>query len=146
GYDGDAVRDRLDAYAATARRRSTVARTPSCSGVQLIPPSPSSSGPPSNSSGNGRIVSSSTEMETPGTAASMAAATSVIVTAGPPRWNTRAPSVAARAASLKRERRHLLFVPEDPRHAFARLLVHAVERDRVADRVVRHGATSVVDA
>ena len=66
-----------------------------------MPPSASSSGAPSNSSGNGRMVSSSTVMETSGTATSIAVAASASDTAGPPRWNTRAPSRAARAAAIE---------------------------------------------
>ena len=42
------------------------------------------------------------------------------------------------------DRRHLLLGPEDPREPLARLLVHAVEGDRMTGRVVRHGAAVVV--
>ena len=49
------VRRRLVAHARAARSRSTSALTPSSSGVQAMPPSASSSGAPSNSSGNGRM-------------------------------------------------------------------------------------------
>ena len=81
-----------------AAGRSSGERPPA-SGVQLIGPTASSSAPPSNSSGNGSSVSSSTSMHDTGCAASIARAVSASVTAGPPRWKTRAPSVAARAAA-----------------------------------------------
>jgi hypothetical protein len=66
-----------------------------------MPPSASSSALPSNSSGNGSRVSSSTEIVTPGAASSIADATSASVTAGPPRWKTRASRRAARADAMK---------------------------------------------
>ncbi len=119
-----------------------------------------------------------------------------MVTAGPPRWKTRAPVVAARAAATKTfavsgancscvrppnaislsslraacghrdarrgrqsvvasrtvdderadaDRRHLFLLPEDPCKPLARLLVHPVERRRMADGLVRHRRPGVVD-
>jgi CP family cyanate transporter-like MFS transporter len=98
GRCGGAGRRRRKRQPATARNRSIVSETPAASGVQLIPPSASSRGAPSNSSGNGSLFDSSTFTEVP-LSASIAAAASAIVTAGPPRWKTRAPASALRAAA-----------------------------------------------
>ena len=99
---GAALARRRLAQPRAARSRSIVCLTPSASGVHAIGPIASSSGAPSNSSGNGQDASARRRaIVTPGTAASIARAASAIVDAGPPRWKARAPSVAARAAAMK---------------------------------------------